>query len=277
MNKPLKDLFKEAEAVVVGAGAGLSTAAGFLYGGEKFLRYFPEMHLKYGYTDMYSAGFHDFRSEEEKWGYWSEFIYLNRYKEGAKPLYRTLVNLLKKKDYFVITTNVDHQFQLAGIDKTRLYYTQGDYGLFQCSRACHNKTYDNESEVLAMVAARENGRIPSELVPHCPVCGAVMETNLRKDGLFVQDEGWYAAEKRYEEFLSRVRGKRVLFWELGVGFNTPGIIKYPFMRMTHSFERAFYCVVNRGENYLPKEIAEKSLVMDRDLSMVIQELAEDEG
>lgn len=270
--RKLKELIDESDAIVVGAGAGLSTAAGFEYGGKTFFNNFKCMHDRYGYTDMYSAGFHPFETSEEKWGYWSKFIYLNRYKDGAKSLYVSLLNILKDKNYFVLTTNVDHQFQLAGFDKNRLFYTQGDYGLFQCSHACHSKTYDNEEIIMDMIKEQKNGSIPSKLIPVCPVCGEEMETNLRKDSLFVEDEGWHKANERYISFLSSIKDKKVLFLELGVGWNTPGIIKYPFWEMVFKNKKATYVSINAHDAYAPKEILDRSMLINEDLSEVISSL-----
>ena len=268
----IQELIKTADAVLIGAGAGLSTAAGFIYGGKYFLDNFADIHEKYGYTDMYSAGFHNFYSSEEKWGYWARFIYLQRYKEGAKPLYKELLNLVKYKNYFVLTTNVDHQFQLAGFDKNRLFYTQGDYGLFQCSVPCHNKTYDNETHVKKMLATIKDGLIPSELIPKCPVCGKEMTTNLRADDKFVEDEGWHKAAANYSDFIEKNKDKKLLLLELGVGWNTPAIIKYPFIRMAYQLKNARYVCINKGDNYLPEEIKDKSIVIDDDIAKVITEL-----
>ncbi|MBQ8142099.1 MAG: Sir2 silent information regulator family NAD-dependent deacetylase [Bacilli bacterium] len=266
----IKKLLSEAEAIVIGAGAGLSTAAGFEYGGDYFLENFPDIHEKYGYTDMYSAGFHPFSTSEEKWGYWCRFIYLQRYKEGPKPLYVKLLNMVKDKNYFVITTNVDHQFQLAGFSKERLFYTQGDYGLFQCSNPCHKKTYENEKQILEMLHSLKDGFIPSNLIPKCPICGEEMAMNLRSNETFVEDEGWNKAADRYEQFLQENKNKKILFLELGVGFNTPGIIKYPFMKMTYYFQDAFYVCVNKGFNSIPEEIKDKSIVLDADINMLVK-------
>ena len=268
--KEVKRLINEYDAIVIGAGAGLSTAAGLLYDGDYFLSNFPDMHQKYGYTDMYTAGFHHFLTSEEKWGYWSKFIYLQRYKEGAKPLYNKLYELMKDKDYFVITTNVDHQFQLSGFDKNRLFYTQGDYGLFQCSKPCHNKTYDNKEQVLEMVRLQKHGLIPSTLIPVCPVCGEEMTTNLRSDDTFVEDDDWHKASFRYEKFLNEHKDKKLLFLELGVGWMTPGIIKAPFIQMTYQFKDAFYICLNKGQNYIPKEIENKSIVLDIDINALFE-------
>lgn len=274
--KHLMQLIHNADAIIIGAGAGLSTSAGFEYGGTTFLKHFKYMHDKYGYTDMYSAGFHHFKSSEEKWGYWSKFIYLNRY-QGVKKLYKDLLEFVKDKNHFVITTNVDHQFQLAGFDKKRLFYTQGDYGLFQCSEPCHKKTYDNEEIVMEMVKKQKNGIIPSFLIPKCPICGKEMTTNLRCDETFVEDEGWKEASIRYLNFLKENDGKKVLFLELGVGFNTPVIIKYPFWKMTFQNKNAYYACINKGQIYIPEEIKSKSIGIDEDISNVIKELLENKN
>ena len=220
----LKNEIENANAIVVGAGAGMSTSAGFTYDGERFERYFADFREKYGFTDMYSGGFYPYDSLEEYWAWWSKHIYINRYDIEVGAPYADLLGLVQDKDYFVLTTNVDHQFQKAGFDKKRLFYTQGDYGLWQCSKACHNMTYDNEEAVRQMVAEQKGLKIPSELIPKCPVCGAPMTMNLRCDNSFVQDDGWYAAANRYEDFIRRHKGMHILFLELGVGKKTPVII-----------------------------------------------------
>ena len=228
----LKKEIETADAIVIGAGAGLSTAAGFTYSGERFERFFSDFEAKYGFHDMYSGGFYPFETPEEMWAYWSRYIYINRYMDVDNGTYKRLFELVKDKDYFVITTNVDHQFQKAGFDKHRLFYTQGDYGLWQCSEPCHQKTYDNEKTVRAMFVQQKNMRVPSELVPKCPVCGKPMSMNLRADDTFVEDDGWHRAAERYDEFLRRHEGLHILFLELGVGMNTPVIIKYPLSLCT---------------------------------------------
>lgn len=224
----LKEAVKEADAVVIGAGAGLSASAGFTYSGERFEKYFGDFIEKYHIRDMYSGGFYPYSTLEEYWAWWSRHIYYNRYVDAPRPVYLALHELVRDKDYFVLTTNVDHQFQKAGFDKKRLFYTQGDYGLWQCSRACHQKTYNNEETVRKMISEQCDMKIPAELIPKCPVCGAPMTMNLRQDALFVQDEGWYAAAERYNDFIRRHKELHILFLELGVGGNTPVIIKYPF-------------------------------------------------
>lgn len=269
----LKNEMESADAIIVGAGAGMSVSAGFAYDGERFEKNFADFRKRYGFTDMYSGGFYPYPSLEEYWAWWSRHILLNRYDVAAGAPYLTLLQLVKDKNYFVLTTNVDHQFQLAGFDKKRLFYTQGDYGLWQCSKACHNKTYDNEDAVRDMAAEQKDFKIPAELIPRCPVCGAPMTMNLRCDNLFVQDEGWYAAAKRYEEFICRHKNKHILFLELGVGANTPGIIKYPFWQMTAENEKAVYACVNYGEAACPEEIEKRSVCINRDLSAVLAELA----
>ncbi|MCD7842261.1 MAG: hypothetical protein LUG56_07305, partial [Lachnospiraceae bacterium] len=217
----LKNEIETADAIVIGAGAGLSASAGMSYSGERFEKTFADFHQKYGITDMYSGGFYPFDTLEEYWAWWSRHILVNRYEAGEGKPYTDLLELVKDKDYFVLTTNVDHQFQLAGFDKKRLFYTQGDYGLWQCSKPCHDKTYDNEEAVRQMAAGQKDMKIPSELIPHCPVCGAPMNVNLRCDDTFVEDEGWHKAAERYNEFIRRHENMHVLFLELGVGANTP--------------------------------------------------------
>ena len=265
----LKSLIENADAIVIGAGAGLSAAAGFTYSGKRFHENFHDFETKYNFHDMYSGGFYPYDTLEEHWAYWSRYISINRYSDPPKPVYNDLFELVKDKNYFVITTNVDHCFQKAGFDKKRLFYTQGDYGLFQCSVPCHNKTYDNEDIVRRMVENQRDMKIPSDLLPKCPVCGKPMTMNLRCDNKFVEDDGWYAACARYETFLSENENKRVLFLELGVGMNTPGIIKYPFLKMTARNRKSAYVCVNRELLYAPKEIAERSLLLSEDIADVI--------
>ena len=268
----LHKALREADAVVVGAGAGLSTAAGFTYSGERFLQHFADFIRQYGFTDMYSAGFYPFPTEEEHWAYWSRHIYYNRYVPAPKPVYDNLLKLLKDKDYFVITTNVDHQFQKAGFDKKRLFYTQGDYGLFQCAKPCHQKTYDNEELVKRMIAEQMDMRIPSELVPRCPVCGGPMKVNLRADETFVEDEGWHEASERYTEFIRRHKDGKVLFLDLGSGGNTPVIFKIPFIRWTMQNPNATYATVNLGEAFTVDQIADRSIVINGDIGDVLETL-----
>ena len=268
----LADALLQADAVVIGAGSGLSASAGFTYGGERFFKYFGDFAEKYGIRDMYSGGFYPYKTLEEYWAWWSRHIYYNRYVEPPVPVYQRLLELVKEKDYFVITTNVDHCFQKAGFDKERLFYTQGDYGLWQCSGPCHQETYDNEEQVRQMIAEQKDMRIPTELIPRCPRCGKPMTMNLRSDAAFVEDAGWHRAARRYEAFIGRMDGGRVLFWELGVGANTPVIIKYPFWRMTHQNPEAVYACVNYGEAYAPREIAGRSICIDGDIGETLKQL-----
>ena len=267
--KKLHRWLGQAEAVVIGAGSGLSAAAGLTYSGPRFFALFPEFIAKYGMTDMYSAGFYPFEHQEEKWACWSRHIYYNRYDQPAGAVYTQLLALVKKKNYFVLTTNVDHQFWLAGFEESRIFAIQGDYGLFQCKRACHSRLYDNEPQVRAMLEKQKNCRIPSELVPKCPVCGGNMEVNLRCDRFFVEDRKWHQAAERYEAFIRQNSGKRILFLELGVGMNTPGIIKYPFWQMTWQNPGARYACINLGEAIAPAEIEERSLCINGDIGTVL--------
>ena len=267
----LKKAINEADTIVIGAGAGLSTSAGFTYSGERFKKSFSDFSKKFGITDMYSGGFYPFPDDETFWAWWSRHIYYNRYVDIPKPVYSELLRLVRDKDYFVITTNVDHCFQKAGFDKERLFYTQGDYGLFQCSEPCHQKTYDNEETVRAMLEQQKDMRIPTELIPHCPVCGKPMTVNLRSDDSFVEDEGWHRAAKRYADFIDTHKGK-ILYLELGVGFNTPSIIKYPFWRMTKNNPNATYACINFGDAGCPAEIRTQSICIDGDVGEVIEKL-----
>lgn len=268
----LKNEIKTADAVLIGAGAGLSTSAGLTYSGERFMKYFSDFHQKYGINGIYSGGFYPYDTLEEYWAWWSRHIYYNRYDTDAGKVYLDLLKLAEEKDYFVLTTNVDHQFQLAGFDKQRLFYTQGDYGLWQCSQPCHQKTYDNEETVRKMIVQQNNMMIPTELIPHCPKCGRPMTMNLRCDDTFVQDEGWYAAANRYKEFLGRYRNSHILFLEIGVGMNTPVIIKYPFWRMTSENPNAVYCSINLSESICPTEIKAQSICISDDISCVLNDL-----
>lgn len=250
----------------------LSTSAGLTYSGPRFQEHFGDFIQKYKIQDMYSGGFYPFDTLEEHWAWWSRHILINRYEKAPKPVYDELLKLIHDKDYFVLTTNVDHQFQLAGFDKERLFYTQGDYGLWQCSEPCCQKTWDNEETVRRMVAEQRDMRVPTELVPHCPVCGRPMTMNLRCDNTFVQDEGWYAAYSRYEDFLRRHGNAKVVYLELGVGGNTPVIIKYPFWKMTYQNAKAFYVCVNLSESCCPKEIQKRSICLNRDIGTALHEL-----
>ncbi len=285
----IKTLLQNADSILIGAGAGLSTSAGFAYSGPRFQKYFADFEKKYGFHDMYSGGFTAFESLEENWAYWSRQIYLNRFVKAPLPVYEKLFELVREKNYFVLTTNVDHCFQKAGFDKSRLFYTQGDYGLWQCSEACHKKTYDNQAAVEKMLLAQgfviqcdgslelpENGfegikmTVPSELLPRCPVCGKPMTMNLRCDDTFVEDEGWKRAAYRYEDFLKKNKDGRIVFLELGVGGNTPGIIKYPFWNMTHANPNAKYVCINKGEAVVPREIENQSVCVDSDIWEVVK-------
>lgn len=270
--KRLKQEIETADAIVIGAGAGMSASAGMSYSGERFEKYFSDFHKKYGITDMYAGGFYPYDTLEEYWAWWSRHIFINRYDAGVGTPYANLLELVKDKDYFVLTTNVDHQFQLAGFDKKRLFYTQGDYGLWQCSKACHNKTYDNEETVREMFARQKNMKIPTELIPKCPVCGAPMTMNLRCDNTFVQDDGWYAASKRYDDFIRRHKNLHILFLELGVGANTPVIIKYPFWKMTAENKNAVYACINYGNAVCPREIMRQSICLDADIGRMIKDM-----
>lgn len=284
-----RGLINNADFILLGAGAGLSTAAGFEYSGKNFDKYFKDFKREYGITDMYSGGFYPFETEEEKWAYWSRYVYINRYKSKANKLYQQLYDLIKNKDYFVITTNVDHQFQLSGFDKDKLFYTQGDYGLLQCSVPCHNKTYENKELIIKMLKSqnitidkdgqielinKENWKtkIDSDLIPKCPVCGRIMEMNLRVDDRFVQDDGWFRHAKLYKEFYEKIKNSNVVLIEIGVGYNTPTIIKYSFEQMTYRYETTYMIRINKDYAICPKEIVNKTVLFDENVDDIIKRL-----
>ena len=287
--RKLKEKMQNAEAIVLGAGSGLSTAAGLTYSGERFQKYFFDFAKKYPIRDIYSGGFFPFESPEEFWAWWSRHIYFNRYIDAPSDVYGNLKKIVGGKDYFVLTTNVDHQFQRAGFEKERLFYTQGDYGLFQSSRPTLAKTYDNQEIVEKMLEAqgfvRDNEgifqlpkdkklkmSIPTELIPICPDDGLPMAMNLRVDENFVEDAGWKMAAKRYQDFLHSHKGKHVLYWELGVGMNTPVIIKFPFWQYTEENPNAYYACLNLGEAGCSREISERSICLNADIGQVLRDL-----
>ena len=265
----LQRALNAADAVIIGAGAGLSASAGFTYSGARFDRYFSDFAAKYGFSDMYSGGFYPYPTQEEFWAYWSRYILVNRYQDAPKPVYANLYRLVQGRDYFVITTNVDHCFQKADFDKRRLFYTQGDYGLFQCSQPCCHETWDNEAIVREMVRRQADMRVPTDLIPACPHCGRPAAMNLRADDTFVEDDGWHAAAERYDHFLRTRRGQKILFLELGVGYNTPGIIKYPFWQMTYANPNAVYACINRGQAVCPEGIEKRAICIDGDVGDVL--------
>lgn len=285
-----KKLIDSADYILIGAGAGLSTAGGFEYGGENFEKYFSDFGKKYGFKDMYSGGFYPYKTLEEKWAYWSRYIYVNRYMNvNPNNVYKKLFELVRKKNYFVLTTNVDHQFQIAGFDKNKIFYMQGDYGLFQCEIPCHNKTYDNKELVLKMLISQNflkktpNGykitdkskwrmAIDTSLIPKCPVCGNNMTMNLRADDTFIQDEGWGKHAKLYDEFLYKAQNRKLLLMELGVGYNTPIIIKYPFEKMTYLNTKTNLIRINKDYAFCPKEIENKTILFDENISMILNKL-----
>lgn len=273
--KKLAESIQTCDGIVIGAGSGLSTAAGLTYSGERFKKYFADFIEKYHLHDMYSAGFYPYETLEEYWAYWSRHIYYNRYVDAPKNTYQLLWQIVKDKDYFVITTNVDHQFQKNGFDKKRLFYTQGDYGLWQCSKPCHQQTYDNQDIVIEMLNQQKDTKIPSSLIPYCPKCGAPMTMNLRCDQTFVQDMGWHQAFLRYGEFLKKHQHSQILYLELGVGGNTPVIIKYPFWNYVHQNKKAIYASINLNEVYCPQNIQKQSLLIQADIHDTIKHLWEE--
>ena len=285
----LRESIRKADAVLIGAGAGLSTAAGFLYSGKRFDRYFRDFSRAYGFRDMYSGGFYPYRTKEAFWAFWSRYVWINRYMDAPKDTYALLLRLVRDKDWFVLTTNVDHCFEKAGFDRRRLFCTQGDYGLFQCTKPCCSKTWGNEETVRRMVLAQGFGigdrgeltlpegrqavmEVPSALLPVCPSCGRPLTMNLRSDDRFVEDEAWHKAAAAYEAWVTAHQGGAVVYLEIGVGYNTPGIIKYNFWQQVVQNENAVYACLNAEEDPVPEAIRARSLVIGGDAHEILQEL-----
>lgn len=269
-----KQAIKQADYIIIGAGSGLSTAAGLLYSGEKFEKDFREFIEKYHFDNLYSASFYEFKTQEEKWAFFAKMIKLNRYNEKPLKLYQELYEIVKNKEYFVLSTNVDGQFYNSGFDKDKIFEVQGDYSYLQCENACHNKLYNNKELVEKWLRNTKNCKIPSDLVMKCPVCGGNMDMNLRKDANFVQDKNWYRQSEKYEDFLSRSKGKNVVLLEIGVGFNTPGIIRFPFERMTAISEKTTLIRINKDYPNPMLEIKNKTISFDEDTNKIIEDLKE---
>ena len=268
----LKEEIENSEYILIGAGAGLSTSAGFLYDGKRFEDNFKDYIKKYGFTDMYSAGFYNFPTLEEYWAYFSLNVYINRYDIEENETYLNLYNIVKNKNYFVITTNVDGRFADSKFDKDKIFAVQGDFSLFQCSKPCRQETFYNEKYIREMIKYKKEMKIPTELIPKCPYCGRNMSMNLRVDSTFVQDKNWDKQKSKYENFLKNSYNSKILFLELGVGFNTPSIIKYNFWRMTLNNKKSVYASINLGECYSASDIEERSICIDADISEVLKKL-----
>lgn len=269
-------LIKEADILLIGAGAGASAAAGLTYGGKRFTDNFGEFIEKYGsmhMTDMYAAGFYPFPTQEAKWGYWSKHSMINRFLPPALPLYTQLYEIARQKDYFVLTTNVDHQFHKAGFQADRIFATQGDYGNIQCEKGCHPEIYDAEDLFRQMDQARRDCLIPSYMVPKCPVCGGNMTMHLRCDQYFVENENWHEAAGRYSGFLERMRGKKGVLLELGVGFNTPAIIRFPFEKMIRENKMLSLIRLNMDEAVVPESFGSRAIGIGGDMAEAVSDLS----
>ena len=269
-----KQAIKQADYIIIGAGSGLSTAAGLLYSGEKFEEDFKEFIERYHFEDLYSASFYEFKTQEEKWAFFAKMIKSNRYNDKPLKLYEELYKIVKDKEYFVISTNVDGQFYNSGFDKDKVFEVQGDYSYLQCENACHNKLYNNKELVEKWLQNTKDCKIPSDLVMKCPVCGGNMDMNLRKDANFVQDENWYRQSEKYKDFLSKSKDKNVALLEIGVGFNTPGIIRFPFEQMTANSETTTLIRINKDYPNPMLEIENKTISFDEDTNKIIEDLKE---
>ncbi len=263
----------DADYILIGAGAGLSAAAGLTYGGKRFTDLFPEFIEKYGVTDMYSACFYPFPSEEARWGYWSKHVYVNRIQPQALPLYQKVKELVRNKNYFVLTTNADHQFYKAGFGDNHIFATQGDYGLIQCKRGCHAKTYDDIEMMNQMHQARRDCKIPSYMIPRCPVCGGPMEMNLRCDQYFVEAAAWHEAERRFGEFVDVCQDKKTVLLELGIGFNTPTIVRFPFEKLAGNHSNMTLVRLNLDEAIVPESLGKRAIGINADIQKSIGDIA----
>ena len=263
-------LIRDTDYILIGAGAGFSTAAGIEYSGKRFTDNFGDFIEKYNLTDMYSAGFYPYKTQEEKWAYWARHVNLNRYSVGKTKLYSQLLEIVKDKDYFILTTNVDHQFWINGFENERIFATQGDYGLMQCAKACHNKLYNNKDFIKEALGKTVNCRIPSDLVPKCPVCGSDMDLNIRKDNFFLEDEEWIKMKYNYINFLRKSDDNKIVFLELGVGFNTPTIIRFPFEQMTLQNKSAKLIRLNKDYPEAIPENQNKTTSFNENISEIFE-------
>lgn len=268
----IKELIKNADAILIGAGAGLSSSAGIDYSKYSFSKNFPELVKAYGMTDMYTSSFYDFDSEEERWSYWAKHINYSFIAPPPLKTYKELYELVKNKNYFVITTNVDGQFEKSGFDKTRVFEVQGSYGKMQCSVGCHNRVYDNTKLVKKMLECKDNLKIDKELIPKCPVCGKNMEINIRKDSFFIEDDNWHYLNDNYEKFIKNNIDKKMILIELGVGFNTPGIIRYPFDQLAYKYDNVTLIRINNKYPEILLKSKGKSISIAEDCTEAIKML-----
>jgi len=267
-----KEKIKEADFLLIGAGSGLSTAAGLDYSGERFRKNFSDYEENYGITDMYSGMFYHFDTPEETWAYRARHIDLNRFEMGATKLYKDLLKLIDDKKHFVLTTNVDHQFYLSGFKTQNIFPTQGDYAKFQCSEACHDLLYDNISQIKKMRESTSNFKVPNKLVPICPRCGEPMSIHVRIDENFIENSEYRSNYMRYQNFITEIKNKNAVLLELGVGFNTPSIIKYPFERLTYNNSDYSLIRLNKYNPQGSDENKKKTITFREDVDKIISDL-----
>jgi len=260
---------KAADKIIIGAGSGLSTAAGLNYGGKRFQDNFADFISTYPLSDMYSAAFYPFATPEERWAYFSRHILINRFNAPVGQPYKDLLEVVQTKDHFVLTTNVDAQFQRAGFNTSKLFATQGDYGMFQCSKPCNNTLYHNHKMVNDMAAQQSNCKIPSALIPICPNCGEALEPHLRKDQYFVENDDWHTANNNYINYVRQIKQEKVVFLELGVGFNTPSIIRWPFEQLSKQVTNACLIRVNMDDVQANYQISDQSILCQGDIAEFI--------
>lgn len=266
----LIELVDEAEAIVIGIGAGMSAAAGFTYVGKRFTDAFPDFISKYRFFDMLQASLFEYEDLQEYWAFQSRFSLLNFFDQPVGQAYLNLRKIIKGKNYHIITTNADNAFYAAEYDMDKVFRIQGEYGLWQCVNHCHQQTYQNEALIREMVEKQSHMKVPKELVPYCPKCGAPLEVNKRtiEKGM-VEDSHFHEQKHRYEQFINDNNGKKVLYLEIGVGHTTPQLIKQPFQQMTEDNEQALFVTMNQKDYFIPRNIRSRTIRLDKDIAEIL--------
>ena len=268
----LAALIQESDAIVVGIGAGMSAADGFLYIGERFEHAFPDFIEKYQLLDMLQASLYDFEDWEEYWAFQSRFVALNYLDQPLGASYVYLRELLAQKPHHIITTNADNAFAIAGYDSNNVFHIQGEYALWQCSNHCHQQTYRDDAKIRQMIAEQTNMRIPSELIPRCPKCNAPFEINKRNEEKgMVEDADFHAQAKRYHAFLDAHSKGKVLYLEIGVGHTTPQFIKHPFQQRVAENPDALFVTLNHKHYRIPLAIRPQTVQFTGHIAELIQQ------
>ncbi|GAB6393686.1 MAG: NAD-dependent protein deacetylase SIR2 family [Treponematales bacterium] len=276
-------VIQNTDCVLAGVGAGMTAAGGLCYADTALAeKWYPE-YVALGkksileiMSDFWPTTIND-HNAAAFWGFWVRHIYHLRYEPDALPPYRALFSIIGGREHFICSTNVDGQLEKAGFDRKKIFAPQGDYALLQCRKPCSQRVFDNKSMIETCLA---NMASPFEIreadIPRCPVCGDFLIPNLRCDARFVEAPHLWNT-RQYEAFIQDARGKRLVLLELGVGFNTPGIIRFPFESITAQFARAILIRVNLSDAAVPEEIQEKSIVIQDDIAAVLNRLQQSCG